>query len=122
MTWKNREGEADMITKEAYQLNQVIRDSEEYQKYLQAKDKVKENIELYQAMNSFRRRNFELQSYDDGINRYEEIHNLSLEYEKVLREPSVNQFLVAEQILSRKLAEVYEVIAEGLELDYDYME
>ena len=111
-----------MITKEAYQLNQVIRDSEEYQKYLQAKDKVKENIELYQAMNSFRRRNFELQSYDDGINRYEEIHNLSLEYEKVLREPSVNQFLVAEQILSRKLAEVYEVIAEGLELDYDYME
>lgn len=111
-----------MITKEAYQLNQIIKDSEEYQKYLQAKRKVKENAELYQTMNSFRRRNFELQSYDDGINRYEEIHNLSLEYEKVLREPSVNQFLVAEQILSRKLAEVYEVIADGLELDYDYME
>lgn len=111
-----------MITKEAYQLNQVIKNSEEYQKYLQAKDKVKKNIELYQAMNSFRRRNFELQSYDDGINRYEEIHNLSLEYEKVLRDPSVNEFLVAEQILSRKLVEVYEMIAEGLELDYDYME
>ena len=111
-----------MITKEAYQLNQVIKNSEEYQKYLQAKDKVKKNIELYHAMNSFRRRNFELQSYDDGINRYEEIHNLSLEYEKVLRDPSVNEFLVAEQILSRKLVEVYEMIAEGLELDYDYME
>lgn len=111
-----------MITKEAYQLNQVIKDSEEYQWYLQAKSRVKENTELYQAMNSFRRRNFELQSYDDGINRYEEIHNLSLEYENVLREPLVNEFLIAEQIFSRKLAEVYEVIAEGLELDYDYME
>lgn len=111
-----------MITKEAYQLNQVIKDSEEYQRYLRAKSRVKENTELYQAMNSFRRRNFELQSYDDGINRYEEIHNLSLEYENVLREPLVNEFLIAEQIFSRKLAEVYEVIAEGLELDYDYME
>ena len=78
--------------------------------------------ELYQAMNAFRRRNFELQSYDDGINRYEEIHKLSLEYEKVLREPLVNDFLIAEQIFSRKLAQVYEMIAEGLELDYDYME
>ena len=70
-----------MITKEAYQLNQMIKDSEEYRQYLQAKAKVKENVELYQAMNAFRRRNFELQSYDDGINRYEEIHKLSLEYE-----------------------------------------
>ena len=111
-----------MITKEAYQLNQMIKDSEEYRQYLQAKAKVKENVELYQAMNAFRRRNFELQSYYDGINRYEEIHNLSLEYENVLREPLVNEFLIAEQIFSRKLAEVYEVIAEGLELDYDYME
>ena len=111
-----------MITKEAYQLNQMIKDSEEYRQYLQAKAKVKENVELYQAMNAFRRRNFELQSYDDGINRYEEIHKLSLEYEKVLREPLVNDFLIAEQIFSRKLAQVYEVLAEGLELDYDYME
>ena len=111
-----------MITKEAYQLNQMIKDSEEYRQYLQAKAKVKDNAELYQAMNAFRRRNFELQSYDDGINRYEEIHKLSLEYEKVLREPLVNDFLIAEQIFSRKLAQVYEVIAEGLELDYDYME
>ena len=111
-----------MITKEAYQLNQMIKDSEEYRQYLQAKAKVKENVELYQAMNAFRRRNFELQSYDDGINRYEEIHKLSLEYEKVLREPLVNDFLIAEQIFSRKLDQVYEMIAEGLELDYDYME
>jgi len=111
-----------MITKEAYQLNQVIKDSEEYRNYLSAKDRVKGNQELYQAMNAFRRRNLELQTYNDNVNRYEEIHNLSLEYEKVLRNPLVNEFLMAEQIFSRKLAEVYEVIAEGLELDYDYME
>ena len=111
-----------MKKKEAYQLNQIIRDSMEYRNYIEAKNRVKANQELYQAMNTFRRRNCELQSYDDGMNHYDEIHNLSQEYEKVLRNPLVNEFLVAEQIFSRKLAQVYEVIADGLELDYDYME
>lgn len=111
-----------MITAEAVKLNQTIKESEEYNRYQEAMKRVQENQELYQAMNSFRRRNYELQGYEDGINRYQEIHNLGLEYEKVLRNPLVNEFLVAEQILSRKMAEVYEIIADGLELDYNYME
>lgn len=110
------------MTTEAKRLNQVIKESEEYIHYQQTMKKLMENQELYQAMNAFRRRNYELQGYDDGVNRYQEIHNLALEYEKVLRNPLVNEFLVAEQILSRKLGDVYEIIAEGLELDYSYME
>ena len=111
-----------MIANEAKVLNQTIKESVEYQQYLSAMEQVKQNQELYQAMNSFRRRNFELQSYDDGVNRYQEIHNLALEYEKVLRHPVVNEFLVAEQVISRKLEDVYESIVEGLEFDYSYME
>lgn len=106
----------------ARELNNIIKRSEEYVCYQEALAKVKANQELYQAMNSFRRRNYELQSYDDGINRYQEIHNLGLEYEHILRTPVVNDFLVAEQMLSRKMAEMYELIAEGLNMDYDYME
>ena len=111
-----------MITKEAYKLNQMIKDSDEYNRYLTAKKNVLENQELYQAMNTFRKRNYEMQSYNDGVNRYQEIHNLSIEYEKVLKNPLVNEFLITEQILSRKMAEVYETLADGLELDYSYME
>ena len=111
-----------MVAREAGILNQTIKDSEEYQHYLRALQKVKANPELYQAMNSFRKRNYELQCYDDGVNRYQEIHNLALEYEKVLRNPMVNEFLVAEQVMSRKLQQVYETIAEDLEFDYSYME
>ncbi|MBE5941278.1 MAG: YlbF family regulator [Lachnospiraceae bacterium] len=111
-----------MITNEARMLNQTIKESDAYKKYVKALENVKENSELYQAMNSFRRRNFELQSYDDGVNRYQEIHQLALEYEKVLRNPLVNEFLVAEQVISRQLEGVYELIVEGLEFDYSYME
>lgn len=111
-----------MVTNEAKILNQTIKDSEEYNRYRFAMQKVKENQQLYEAMNGFRRRNYELQSYNDGVNRYQEIHNLALEYEKVLRHPLVNEFLVAEQMISRKLEEVYEAIVEDLEFDYSYME
>lgn len=111
-----------MIVAEARQLNQVIKNSEEYTRYQRAREQVVANQELYGRMNEFRRRNYELQSYDDGVNRYQEIHNLSLEYETTLRNPIVNEFLVAEQILTRKMAMVYETIADGLELDYNYME
>ncbi len=107
---------------EAMKLNQVIKESMEYKNYLGAKERIMGNQELYQAMNAFRRRNYELQSYDDGINRYQDIHNLALEYEKVLRNPLVNEFLLAEQVLTRTMAEAYEIIAGGLELDYSYME
>lgn len=106
----------------AKELNNIIKDSEEYKKYQETLTAVRCNQELYNAMNSFRRRNYELQSYDDGINRYQEIHNLGLEYENTLRHPLVNSFLMAEQMLSRKMAEMYEEIAEGLEMDYSYME
>lgn len=111
-----------MIVTEAKQLNQVIKNSEEYNRYQEAMKRVMDNQELYRKMNEFRKRNYDLQSYDDGVNRYQEIHNLALEYEVVLRHPLVNEFLVAEQILTRKMARVYETIAEGLELDYSYME
>lgn len=103
-------------------LNQAIKDSDEYRNYIKALEEVRNDKELYDAMNSFRRKNFELQSYEDGINRYQEIYGLALEYEEVLRQPKVNGFLIAEQMLSRKMTLMYEEIAEGLELDYSYME
>lgn len=106
----------------AKELNRVIKESEEYRRYVETLMAIRANSELYQQMNVFRRRNYELQSYDDGINRYQEIHNLGLEYESILRHPLVNNFLVAEQLLSRTMAEMYELIAADLELDYSYME
>lgn len=111
-----------MITKEAYEMNRIIRESEEYRSYQSALKAVREESELYEQMNAFRKRNYELQLLDDGKNHYEDLYSLAIEYEKVLRTPVVNKFLIAEQILSKKLTEVYEIIAEDLELDYAYME
>lgn len=111
-----------MIMEAATQLNHAIKESQEYSVYIKAKKALCGNPELYQAVNAFRRRNYELQTCQDGLNHYEEIRNLSNEYGKALCDPLANDFLKAEQLLSRKMAQAYEVVAQGLELDYDYME
>ncbi|MDO5156083.1 MAG: YlbF family regulator [Eubacteriales bacterium] len=111
-----------MIIDVARQLNQAILESEEYRCYQDARRKVLQNVELYQAMNAFRRKNYELQNVEDGLNHYEDIRNLTKEYEQILKHPLVNDFLRAEQIISRKMNKVYEVIVEGVDMDYDYME
>lgn len=110
------------MIKEAKVLNQLIRNNQEYLRYQDAMKKVMEDTELYGKMNEFRKKNYELQNMDDGKNHYEELYALAIEYEKVLRHPMVNEFLMAEQIFSKRLSEVYEYIADGLELDYTYME
>lgn len=110
------------MLEKAKELNQIIKESAEYKRYQETLSAVKADYELYNAMNAFRRRNYELQSYDDGINRYHDINNLGLEFEYTLRNPLVNNFLVAEQMLSRKMSEMYELITEDLLMDYDYME
>ncbi len=110
------------MIKAARELNRIVKESEEYERYQHAMKAVKEDAELYHSMNQFRRRNYELQSYEDGVNRYQEIRDLCHEYEEVLRDPLVNEFLLAEQILVSKLQEVYNIIVDGLEFDYDYME
>ena len=111
-----------MIMDMAQKLNQAIRESEEYGEYRKTLAEVKAHPELYHSMNVFRRRNYDLQSWEDGVNRYNELNSLGTEFEHILREPLVNEFLIAEQAFSRAMQQMYEMVAQDLELDYDYIE
>ena len=55
-----------MIDEIALKLNQAIKDSEEYSRYQTTMVRLMQHQELYQAVNIFKRRNCELQGYDNG--------------------------------------------------------
>lgn len=98
-------------------LNEHIKDSEEYKKYISTKRRLCENIELCNKLKEFRRKNYELQNRQ-GVNPYDEVLNLVLEYDELLHNSIVNEFLIAEQHICRMMQTVYNSIAEGLEFDY----
>ena len=106
----------------AEELNLEIRNSEEYKRYVDTCNRLKQQPDLYNRFNEFRRRNYELQSSEGDSNLYDEVFNLVKEYDSVLQESLVNDFLVAEQRLNALMREMYATLSDNLELDYEYLE
>lgn len=106
----------------AGRLNEQIKNSEEYQRYVKTDRQLKAEPELYRRYNEFRRRNYDLQFSEGDSNLYDEVFNLVKEYDTILQDSLVNDFILAEQRLCAMMREVYAVLSEGLEVDYEYLE
>ena len=103
-------------------LNERIKESEEYKTYTETIRRLRQESELYARFNEFRRRNCELQFSEGDSNLYDEVFNLTKEYDTILQNSLVSDFMLAEQRLSVRMQEMYEVLTQGLELDYEYLE
>ena len=105
------------VISESKQLNKRILDSAEYKNYIDTKRVLYDNMDLCNQLKEFRRRNYELQNHQ-GVNPFDEVSNLVREYDELLHNSVVSDFLRAEQHICRMMQEVYNSIAEGLEFDY----
>lgn len=110
----------EKVLESSIRLNLQIKESKEYKQYIAAKEQVYQNEALFHALNEFRRKNYELQTMREG-NVYDEVNNLVKEYDFVLHNPYVSDFLVAEQKMCRLMREIYVSIADTLEFDYDFI-
>ena len=68
-------------------------------------------------LQEFRAKNYELQNRQ-GVNPYDEMIELTREYDELLHNSVVSDFLQAEQQICKLLQRVFDSIAEGLEFDY----
>lgn len=106
----------------AQELNKELMGSEEYLRYRETNRRLKDNPELYGRYNEFRRRNCELQTSEGDSNLYDEVFNLVKEYDTILQDTRVSDFMMAEQHLCNLMQDVYNAMTQGLELDYEYLE
>lgn len=106
----------------ADRLNEVIKKSEEYQRYIETDRCLKNEPELYEKYNEFRKRNYDLQFSEGDSNLYDEVFNLVKEYDTILHDSVVNDFILAERRFCYMMQEVYTALSEGLEMDYDFFE
>ncbi len=99
------------------ELNERIKNSEEYKQYIAAKNILKQDEELYNRVNEFRRRNYHIQ-YATGENQYDEAMQLTKEFSDMLHLTPVSSFLVAEAKLFKNIREMFSVITEDIDIDY----
>lgn len=104
------------------ELNRALLQSVEYRNYVNAGKAVKAEPELYQAMNDYRRRNRQIQMYTPDETIFDETNKVLYEFETVLKNELVAEFLDTEQKLVRMLQEVYVRLGSGLEFDDSFIE
>lgn len=105
------------IIESARRFAGTIMDSDSYKEYLFQREKIKKQPELYEKVNEFRQRNFELQNETDSEELFDRVEAFEMEYEKFRENPFVDDFLRAELAFCRLMQEVYVLLAE--EIDFE---
>lgn len=102
------------------ELSNAIMESEDYKKYLSAKNEIEENQDLLARVNEYRKKNFFIQN-SDSMNKIEEIRKLVGEYYDVLSNKLVKDYLEAELVLCRCIQNINNIMMEKLDFDVSFI-
>lgn len=94
-----------------------IMTSDTYKEYLYQREKVKKQPELYEKVNEFRQRNFDLQNETDEEELFDKLDVFEKEYEEFRENPFVDDFLGAELAFCRMMQDIYVLLAN--EIDFE---
>ena len=94
-----------------------IMTSDTYRQYYYQREKIKKQPELYEKVNEFRQRTFDLQNETDSDDMLDRMEAFEREYEKFRENPLVDDFLRAELAFCRMMQEVYVLLAD--EVDFE---
>ncbi len=115
-----------MDTKCLKKIDEFVEELEKeqvYIDYLKYKSIIEKDAQLRESLNNFRREQFESQInhlYGDS-SEYDDLIQLQSRHDGLLSEPVINKFLKAELELSDLLKNVFNVIANRINFDLDFL-
>ena len=98
-------------------LNDTIRNTQEYKEYQLQKEKVKRVPELKAQIDEFRAKNYQLQNSAQSDNLMEDTERLLRENADLLENPMVADFLQAEVEFCRMMQDVNTCIIEAIDFE-----
>lgn len=110
----------DSVRIKAEEFKQTLMNSEEYHKYDMYRRLLNETPELKNKVNIFREANMRIQLDGRAQNR-DEVQRLAGEYQEVLNNSVVREFLNAELILCKMIQQVNIMLVSDLELELDFL-
>ncbi|MCM1123290.1 MAG: YlbF family regulator [Eubacterium sp.] len=105
------------IMEAAKKFAAIIRESDTYKEYLLQREKIKTQPELYDKVNEYRQRNFDLQNEPDSGDLFDRVEEFGREYAKFCENPLVDDFLQAELAFCRMMQEVNVLLTA--EIDFE---
>lgn len=95
----------------------VILESDTYKEYLLQREKIKTQPELYDKVNEYRQKNFDIQNESDGEELFDRMEAFEREYAKFRENPLVEDFLQAELAFCRMMQDVNVLLTS--EIDFE---
>ena len=105
------------ILEEARRFADQIVASDTYNEYQHQMEKIKKQPALYEKVNEFRQRSFDLQNAPESDDLFERLEAFEEEYERFRENPIVTDFLTAELAVCRMMQDIYRVLAEQMDFD-----
>ena len=102
-------------------LNREIKHSNEYNQYLRTLQRLREKPKLYARTKEFQKRSMVLQCTAD-YNTLDEVGRLRSEYQDILNNPLVSDFLGAEQRVMGMLRRIEDALFDGVDLAVDILD
>lgn len=98
-------------------LAAYIQQSDTYKEYLNQREKLKKQPELYDKVNEYRQRNFDIQNETDSEDMFDRMDEFEREYAKFRENPLVEGFLSAELSFCRMMQEINVLLTA--EIDFE---
>ena len=99
-------------------VNQLLKASEEYKRFVFARNALCANMDMYQRLKTLKARYTDVQTYWDG-NPYDEIYRICQENDELLHNSVVNEYLRAESALSHLIRSMVDIVVEGFHIDFE---
>ena len=94
-----------------------VQSTNTYQEYRRCLHIIKQDSELYERVNEYRLKNFELQTVEPVDGLLDKIDRLEQEYEEITGKPEVSDFLRAELAFCRMMQQINNCISDALEFE-----
>ena len=106
-----------IIEKATIEFANGIKETEIYKEYRKNLDIIKQDAALYEKVNEYRVRNFELQTIEPTDGLLDKIDRLEQEFEAIIDKPVVSDFLRAELSFCRMMQDVNNYISTVLDFE-----
>lgn len=94
-----------------------IQESDTYKEYFFQREKLKKQPELYDKVNEFRQKNFDIQNETDSEELFDKMEAFEKEYAKFRENPLVDDFLRAELAFCRMMQDINVLLTA--EIDFE---
>lgn len=94
-----------------------IQESDTYKEYFGQREKLKKYPELYEKVNEYRQKNFEIQNESNSEDLFDRMEAFEREYAKFRENPMVEDFLRAELAFCRMMQDINVLLTASIDFE-----